>query len=386
MSAADAERGGAASASASSTSPLRPPPQPLSVEAAPASAPARPSLWARWLGKGGSGAGFTRLASHEGAAAAGTSSSPHSHLSPEDTASLFSRLTFGFVDGLVAAGADKPLEFDDLWPVSRRDAATPVSARFAAALADPAHRGSLAAAAWAVHGRAFVAVGLLKLIHDVFLFAGPFFLERLLHHLSSGGPASTAWLLAAALAGAAGLETLTINQYFHSLFRIGAHLKASLVDTLFSSALFLSSAARDGTGSGPVATLLSNDAAKLWGLPQYLHMLWSAPFQVAFALGLLVRILGWAPSLVGLGVTLALIPVTTAVTKKLARLRKGAMAATDARVKAAAEVVAGVRAVKLYAWEDAYTSRIGRARRAEVAAVRHLGMVNVFLASANNLW
>ena len=392
-SAADEERGagpapvadGAAGA-VFATSPLRPPTQLLSVEAsrpAAAAAPTRPGFLARaralvpGRGGGGGGAGFTRLASTE---AGGTSSSSPSSpsLSPEDTASLPSRLLFRFVDGLVAAGTAKPLETDDLWPVSRRDAATPVSARFAAALADPAAGGSLAAAAWAVHGRAFVGVGLLKLVHDIFLFSGPFFLERLLRHLSSGGPASTAWLLAASLALVAGLETLTINAYFHALYRIGAHLKASLVDTLFTAALDLSSSARDGTGSGPVATLLSNDAAKLWGLPQYLHMLWSAPFQVAVALGLLVRILGWAPSLIGLGVTAALIPVTTAVTKRLAKLRKGAMAATDARVKAAAEVVAGVRAVKLYAWEDAYTARIGAARAKEVAAVRHLGMVNVF--------
>ena len=395
MSAAD-ERGGgdsnggdgaATTAAAAAPAPARPEPlHPLSFEApSPPPAPGLASALAAWAARlrpPRRGVAFTRLASDSvdrGVRAAAPAAPTFPLLSPEDTATLPSRLLFRFVDGLVTAGTSKPLQTEDLWPVSARDAATPVSAAFERALENTGGGGvSLAAAAWATHGRAFVAVGALKFVHDLFLFAGPFLLERLLHHLSARGPPSTAWWLAGGLAACAGAETLTINAYFHALYRQGVHLKAALVDTLFTSALHLSAAARDGTGSGPVATLLSNDAAKLWALPQYLHMLWSAPFQVAVALGLLVRILGWAPSLVGLGITLALIPITTAVTRRLARLRRAAMAATDARVRAAAEVVAGVRAVKLYAWEDAYTARIGAARAVEVAAVRHLGMVNVF--------
>ena len=59
---------------------------------------------------------------------------------------------------------------------------------------------------------------------------------------------------------------------------------------------------------------------------------------------------------------MALIPVSTAVTRVLASLRRAVTSASDARVKLAAEVVGGIRAVKLHAWEDAYVDRISALR------------------------
>jgi hypothetical protein len=203
------------------TAPLRPAVEPLSVEApAPTGRPgplSRLAAWARSAVRPRGGAAFTRLDGDGEAASGGRPGggrTPSTSTSPEDAASLPARLLFTFVDGLVRTGLAKPLETDDLWPVSRRDAAGPVSARFEAALAatadaaspDGSTTPSLAAAAWAVHGRLFTAVGVLKLVHDLLLFAGPYILERLLHHLSSGGkdggkPAtSTGLALAAALA------------------------------------------------------------------------------------------------------------------------------------------------------------------------------------------
>ena len=130
------------------------------------------------------------------------------------------------------------------------------------------------------------AAGVIKLAHDAIMFLGPFLLEVLLNHLQSQGaggwlrvagllaagcrllagwmrsacqgtrweglsagplkltpspvpldcplllplapPCSAAWVglgLASALAGASVLETLTINLYFHQIFRICLHLK-----------------------------------------------------------------------------------------------------------------------------------------------------------------
>jgi len=49
---------------------------------------------------------------------------------------------------------------------------------------------------------------------------------------------------------------------------------------LFSKSLRISSAVRSSYGVGKITTLQSNDAAKLFNLPQYLHMLWSGPVCV----------------------------------------------------------------------------------------------------------
>lgn len=243
-------------------------------------------------------------------------------LSPEDSASPFSLLLFSFATPLINLGSLKPLEQGDLWPLSRRDRASRVARDFAARLRAsastststspssstssskkaPRHhpRGSVAAAAVSAHGRAFAAAGAIKLFHDCVMFLPPYLLERLLKHkaeassktgetggasdaaaaASSSSSRKHALLLALALAAAGAAEPLIINQYFHRLFRVQLALKAQLVDCLFARALRCSVAARDRRSTGAVANLMSNDAAKLFGLPQYLHMIWSAPFQV----------------------------------------------------------------------------------------------------------
>ena len=56
--------------------------------------------------------------------------------------------------------------------------------------------------------------------------------------------------------------------------------QVGLVDMLYRKALKVGCSARSEFGIGSIVNLQSNDAAKLWNLAQYLHMLWSAPFQV----------------------------------------------------------------------------------------------------------
>lgn len=337
-----------------------------------------------------------------------STSSSSSLSSPEDSASPLSLLLFSFASPLVRLGSLKPgLETADLWPVSRRDRASGVAREFASRLrasaaaeekkredeeqgggATSQHRGkrpryhprgSIAAAAISSHGRAFAAAGVLKLVHDCVMFLPPYLLERLLKHKAAPSDSSSsvspspptsvsaatgggvgsdpssrtrararALLLALALAAAGAAEPLIINQYFHRLFRIQLRLKAQLVDTLFARALTCSVSARDGRSTGAVANLMSNDAAKIFGLPQYLHMIWSAPFQILVVMAMLVRVLGPLPAAVGLAVTASLVPLSTLVGRELGRLRKETVAATDERLKMTSEVLGGIKAVKIY--------------------------------------
>lgn len=65
------------------------------------------------------------------------------------------------------------------------------------------------------------------------------------------------------------------RSYFHMLFRMSLHLKISLVDMLYDKSLRITSAVRSDMGSGAIVNLQSNDAAKLWGLVLYLHVVWN---------------------------------------------------------------------------------------------------------------
>lgn len=170
------------------------------------------------------------------------------------------------------------MNHDDLWDVAAEDEASRVSAAFQRRLWATredvaAPQGRVGLAMWRAHGRNFIIAGIWKLFHDAVMFTGPFLLEVLLKHVQAGGGGGKGFGLACALAAAAVFETLTVNVYFHSLFRICLHLKTELVDMLYAKSLKISAAAKSEMGTGAVVNLQSNDAAKLWSLPQYLYVL-----------------------------------------------------------------------------------------------------------------
>lgn len=53
------------------------------------------------------------------------------------------------------------------------------------------------------------------------------------------------------------------------------HLKISLIDMLYDKSLRITSAVKSDMGAGTIANLQSNDAAKLWSLVLYLHVVWN---------------------------------------------------------------------------------------------------------------
>ncbi|KAH7620070.1 putative ABC transporter C family member 10 [Nannochloris sp. 'desiccata'] len=312
---------------------------------------------------------------------------------PEEEASWISHALFLWVGGLLNLGTQKSLEHDDLWDIAPGDEASRVSALFQNQLQateddfddfnGAPKQGRVGKAMWKMHRRRFILAGVVKLIHDAIMFTGPFLLEVLLKHVQSGGGGWTGFGYACALALAAVLETLTINVYFHTLFRICLHLKTELVDMLYAKSLRVSAAAKSEMGAGAVVNLQSNDAAKLWSLPQYLHMLWSGPVQIIAVMALLVRIIHFIPALVGLAVTVALIPLSALVAKALAKVRRKIVALTDARVKLCSEVITGIKAIKLYAWETPYKERILALREKELAEIRKSALIGTW---NNILW
>ena len=53
---------------------------------------------------------------------------------------------------------------------------------------------------------------------------------------------------------------------------------------LYRKSLRITAASKGKMGVGAIVNLQSNDASKLWGMAQYLHIIWSGPFQVLLLL------------------------------------------------------------------------------------------------------
>jgi ATP-binding cassette, subfamily C (CFTR/MRP), member 1 len=137
---------------------------------------------------------------------------------------------------------------------------------------------------WTALVRAFGAnwlkAGLIKLVHDCVNLSSPFFLRKLLQHIQNDGDQGTGLGWAVALFCCGTTTAILVNQYFVRVFNTALHLKSALIQYLYDKCLRLSLPAKAALGQGKVTNLQSNDAAKLFSLPQYGHVIWSGPFQV----------------------------------------------------------------------------------------------------------
>jgi len=302
---------------------------------------------------------------------------------PEDRAGWISKIFYFYVNGLMEAGAKKHLEHDDLWDLSMRDQAAPVFKAFAAKLkstVDPikAPQGTVWRAIWRTHGKLFVWAGVLKLVHDLIMFLPSYILERLLHHMGMGGSRVISLALALAILGSALMENITINIYFHILYRMSLHLKTAMIQMIYAKSLRITSGVKSRMGVGSIVNLQSNDASKIWNMPLYLHIVWNGPFQIFVVMALLVRIMHFLPAMAGLVVTVIMIPLSTFIGKALGKARREMLKQTDARVKLASEIITGIKAIKLYAWEEAYMERVKELRETELRHIRHTQLLSMF--------
>lgn len=141
-------------------------------------------------------------------------------------------------------------------------------------------QGSVGSALLRAFGPGWLAAGLIKLVHDCVNLSSPFILRQLLAHMQDSGHRGYGLLWALALFACGITVALLVNQYFIRVFNVSLFLKSSLIQFLYTKSLRLSLRAKAELGQGSIANLQSNDAAKLWNLAQYGHVIWSGPFQV----------------------------------------------------------------------------------------------------------
>ena len=114
--------------------------------------------------------------------------------------------------------------------------------------------------------------------------------------------------------------------------------------------------------SGKTINLVSNDAQKMeefvWALNNFLFL----PIEILGSCTILLALTGWK-ALVGVSFYLISISTIMLLSHYSGTLRLKAAEARDKRLKVMNEVVYGVRAVKIYAWEMNFAEVIKQLRR-----------------------
>ena len=114
--------------------------------------------------------------------------------------------------------------------------------------------------------------------------------------------------------------------------------------------------------SGNTINLVSNDAQKVQRNLSHVAFVLSAPLELIINLVILWYLIGWE-ALVGAAIFFVIAAFQMLLAKKSAKLRKKAAAFTDKRLVVMNEIISGIRAVKMYAWEWNFRGAVRDIRR-----------------------
>ncbi|KAL1943159.1 hypothetical protein VTO73DRAFT_4830 [Trametes versicolor] len=301
--------------------------------------------------------------------------------SPLLTANIFSKWSFMWMDRLMQKGASEYITEDDLPALLPHDEASQLGDRLKKAMNK---HSSLWVSLFVAYGGPYMFALGLKLAQDALAFLQPQLLRWLLAYISTyqtskasdGTPPTVfeGFAVAALMFGASLIQTVVLHQYFQHCFETGMRVRSGLVTAIYQKALVLSNDGRS-SASGDIVNLMSVDAMRLQDLCTYGLIAISGPFQITLAFVSLYNILGW-PAFVGVAIMIVSIPLNTLIARFLKRLQERQMKNRDKRTRLMSDLLANIRSIKLYAWENAFIRWVSEVRNnQELRMLRKIGIV-----------
>ncbi|KAF2086979.1 hypothetical protein K490DRAFT_43016 [Saccharata proteae CBS 121410] len=334
--------------------------------------------------------------------------------SKEQTASVLSLATFGWVDAIVWQGYKKSYEMSDVWNLVPKDKAAAVLSDYrqfkktnvlAWHLLRYFRRGLMIQAAWAA-------------CSGFFLFVPTILLKLILEYVEDpeSTPKNAAWFYVILLFLSGVTSALADGQALWIGRKICIRLRAIIIGEIYAKALKRRAASgtdkilgekkkQEGTAtmtrrerlkrvmslglkkkteptktapstgesqvtSGAIINLMAVDSFKVAEISAYLHFLWAnTPVQVVVSVVLLYRLLGLS-SIAGIGMMILLLPVNMLISKRFASIQKQILAATDARIHTTNEILTNIRIIKYFAWEQRFMKQVEEKRSAELTFLR----------------
>ncbi|KAI0035413.1 ABC transporter [Vararia minispora EC-137] len=347
---------------------------------------------------------------------------------PEATASLFSLVTFGWINGLMALGYARPLEATDLWKLqeyrsasviaekisasfdSRRKHADEYNAQLANGDVKPSFRQR---AWWTLRGKRaerekhwrevtgkkrpslalamndavllwFWSSGVLKVIADTAQVTSPLVVKALINFATESYTNHREGLPVPGIGRGVGLAiclvilqligSLCTHHFFYRSASTGVLLRGGLIHAIYNRSLLLTTRARGKLPNGKLVNHISTDVSRIDFCSGFFHMFWAAPIQMAICLALLIINLG-PSALAGFAFFIVATPLQAYIMKSLFMIRKKTMIWTDKRAKLLQELLGGMKVIKFFAWETPFLQRIAEYRVKEMGYVRALLMI-----------
>ncbi|GJJ74849.1 ATP-binding cassette, subfamily C (CFTR/MRP), member 1 [Entomortierella parvispora] len=317
-----------------------------------------------------------------------------SEASQYEKANMFSRISFHYMQRIISLGYKRPLvqaDIDGLMP-KRLQAANShqrLSTRWNASAKKHLAKGtepSLLRIIMTSFNSQWASILVVRLLTSIMTYVSPQLLNSLLGFITSysipgeeNKPVTLGIILAFGMFFSSIIVTFFNAQLQAQTVSVGLEVRTALMSMVYRKALRLSNAAKNESSAGQITNLMSVDAERWSMSASFIPMVISVPFEIAIATWMLYMQIGW-PILIGLLTVIIMLPVHAKLSGYFQFFRAAKMKAMDSRLKLVNEVLAGMKIVKLYNWEDSFKEKVAVVRRDELKLLKKFGTVFAWVA------
>ncbi|KAJ8338552.1 hypothetical protein SKAU_G00375180 [Synaphobranchus kaupii] len=304
----------------------------------------------------------------------------HKHQHPVDNAGLFSFMTLHWLSPLaLRAHRTSSLSMGDVWGLSCHEASDTNCQRLETLWheelkAQGREKASLARACWRFCQTRMLVAMLSLLITMIAGFAGPALLIRALLEYSQGS--EDRLLFGLSLVGGVFLMELTRSWSLALMwavnYRTAIRLRGAVLTFAYQKILRLRST--KDVSPGELVNMCSSDGQRVFEAVTMGCLLAGGPLVAILGLAYTAIFLG-PTALAGSAVFIFLYPVMTLASRLTAYFRKKCLLVTDRRVRLMNEILASIKAIKMYCWESAFAHNIHEVRSKERKILEQAGYV-----------
>eukprot|EP01052_Picozoa_sp_SAG31_P000287 SAG31_NODE_9_length_42330_cov_441.979162_2_plen_374_part_00 len=157
-------------------------------------------------------------------------------------------------------------------------------------------------------------------------------------------------------------------------------MKTAITTALYKKSLKLSARGKAKSSTGEMINLMANDTERLLFAAVSFNMAFSTPILIIGALVQLINEIG-ASALGGVAVMLVVLMTNGPIMGKIKGLETQKMRLGDERVKIMTELIQGIKIVKLYTWETAFTRSVTAKREEEIETLKSRTVLQIAMTS-----
>lgn len=214
-------------------------------------------------------------------------------------------------------------------------------------------------------------------------YVAPYAMLRLLAYLEQPSTAvvhPVIWIVL--LFAGPTMRSVCYQRYIFTATRLLVRVNMSLVQEIYQTAMrshiydssvhrpavpvASSSASKEAPkpAQANLTSLMSYDVDAIYNARDIFYVATSGPISTCIAMVFLFQMLGW-PSLFGVFTLVCLTPLPALASRKVSRIQRSIMQATDVRLSKIAEYLNSIRTLKYFGWEPAAMNRINEIRSIE---------------------